>query len=101
MSRHSHLPSVQTYSARLIATVRLRMKTTNQELSFIILPVWLAGQQETKSWLGEDLGLGWEYTRKMSTNSLKIGQLVERFLCILESVHKDPMKDKTRIYFLG
>ena len=62
---------------------------------------WLAGQLETKSWLGEDLGLGWERTRKMSTKSLKMGQLVERFLCILESVHKDPMKDKTRIYFLG
>ena len=62
---------------------------------------WLACQQKTKSWLGEDLGLGWEYTRKMSTNSLKIGQLVERVPCILESVHKDPVKDKTRIYFLG
>ena len=62
---------------------------------------WVAGRQETKSWLGEDLGLGWERTRKMSTNSLKIGQLVERFPCILESVHKDLMKDKTRIYFLG
>ena len=70
---HSHLLPVQVYSARLLATVRLRNKATSQALASILLAGSLARRGLRVDW--EETGVRLVVVQEIERKWLKIGQL--------------------------